>query len=65
MSRNTAIAITRYFASKRILMCSFDNLLKNVLKFLHENQAALRSKAIKSLTVIIASDPAILGDVNL
>lgn len=44
---------------------SFDILLKNILATLADNNANLRSKSLKALSMVIAVDPLILGSSNV
>ncbi|XP_059489671.1 nipped-B-like protein isoform X2 [Neocloeon triangulifer] len=61
----SAELICRYLASKRPFSFSFDVYLMQILKVLNENSIAIRTKAMKCLTMIVEADPAILGRTNM
>jgi hypothetical protein len=63
LPRDKLVQIIRSFASKRNFMKSFDQYLKHLVAVLGDAHAILRSKALKSLAAIIASDPDILKNV--
>ena len=57
--------ISRFLASKRPFSQSFDTYLKNIIKVLMEPLIAVRSKAMKCLTQIVESDPAVLARTDM
>lgn len=65
VSRAQAIQTTRILAMKRNLSTSFNILLKHVLNVFGESHATVRSKAMKTLQLIIAADPTILSNVSI
>ena len=61
----SAELISRFLASKRPFSQSFDTYLKNIIKVLMEPLIAVRSKAMKCLTQIVESDPAVLARTDM
>ncbi|XP_071439398.1 nipped-B-like protein [Hetaerina americana] len=57
----SAELISRYLASKRPFSQSFDAYLKQILRVLTESSIAIRTKAMKCLTMVVEADPAVLG----
>ncbi|CAG9855417.1 unnamed protein product [Phyllotreta striolata] len=57
----SAELIAQFLASKRYFSQSFDQYLKAILIVLKENSIAIRTKAMKCLTMIVEADPAVLG----
>ncbi|XP_042884604.1 nipped-B-like protein isoform X2 [Penaeus japonicus] len=53
--------ITRYLASKRPFSQSFDMYLKQILRVLTESAIAVRTKAMKCLTMVVEADPGVLS----
>ncbi|XP_042215621.1 nipped-B-like protein isoform X2 [Homarus americanus] len=53
--------ITRYLASKRPFSQSFDVYLKQILTVLTESAIAVRTKAMKCLTMVVEADPGVLS----
>lgn len=53
--------ISQYVASKRSFSQSFDRYLRKILVILCENTIAIRTKAMKCLTMIVEADPAVLA----
>ncbi|XP_066599133.1 nipped-B-like protein A [Prorops nasuta] len=64
---NSAELISQYLASKRPFSQSFDTYLKQILHVLTESSIAIRTKAMKCLTMIVEADPSVLarGDMQL
>ncbi|XP_076382138.1 nipped-B cohesin loading factor isoform X2 [Megalopta genalis] len=64
---NSAELISQYLASKRPFSQSFDRYLKQILHVLTESSIAIRTKAMKCLTMIVEADPSVLarGDMQL
>ncbi|KYB29713.1 nipped-B-like protein isoform X2 [Tribolium castaneum] len=58
---NSAELIAQYLASKRYFSQSFDMYLKAILMVLKETSIAIRTKAMKCLTMIVEADPSVLG----
>ncbi|XP_044256313.1 nipped-B-like protein [Tribolium madens] len=58
---NSAELIAQYLASKRYFSQSFDMYLKAILIVLKETSIAIRTKAMKCLTMIVEADPSVLG----
>jgi cohesin loading factor subunit SCC2 len=58
---NSAELIAQYLASKRYFSQSFDLYLKAILIVLKETSIAIRTKAMKCLTMIVEADPSVLG----
>lgn len=59
---SSAELITQYLASKRAFCQSFDVYLKQILiVVLKETSIAIRTKAMKCLTMIVEADPSVLG----
>ncbi|XP_050736968.1 nipped-B-like protein isoform X1 [Eriocheir sinensis] len=53
--------ITKYLASKRPFSQSFDLYLKQILRVLTESAIAVRTKAMKCLTMVVEADPGVLS----
>ncbi|CAB3386176.1 Hypothetical predicted protein [Cloeon dipterum] len=62
---DSAELICRYLASKRPFSYSFDVYLMQILKVLNEHSIAIRTKAMKCLTMVVEADPSILGRTNM
>ncbi|KAJ1519897.1 hypothetical protein ONE63_004137 [Megalurothrips usitatus] len=62
---NSAELITRFLASKRQFSQSFDAYLKQILRVLTETSIAIRTKAMKCLTMVVEADPSVLGRVDM
>ena len=62
---NSAELISQYLASKRSFSQSFDRYLKQILQVLTESSIAIRTKAMKCLTMIVEADPSVLGRVDM
>ena len=62
---NSAELISQYLASKRSFSQSFDRYLKQILQVLAESSIAIRTKAMKCLTMIVEADPSVLGRVDM
>ncbi|XP_063234204.1 nipped-B-like protein isoform X2 [Bacillus rossius redtenbacheri] len=62
---DSAELICRFLASKRPFSRSFDVYLKQILLVLAENSIAVRTKAMKCLTMIVEADPGVLGRVDM
>lgn len=58
---NSAELIAQYLASKRYFSQCFDFYLRHILHVLKETSIAIRTKAMKSLTMIVEADPSVLG----
>lgn len=58
---NSAELIAQYLASKRHFSQCFDRYLKAILIVLKESSIAIRTKAMKCLTMIVEADPSVLG----
>ncbi|XP_022901337.1 nipped-B protein [Onthophagus taurus] len=58
---NSAELIAQFLASKRYFSQSFDVYLRAILIVLRETSIAIRTKALKCLTMIVEADPAVLG----
>ncbi|ENN74150.1 hypothetical protein YQE_09123, partial [Dendroctonus ponderosae] len=58
---NSAELIVQFLASKRHFSQSFDQYLKAILMVLKETSIAIRTKAMKCLTMIVEADPSVLG----
>ncbi|XP_033210701.1 nipped-B-like protein [Belonocnema kinseyi] len=61
----SAELISQYLASKRSFSQSFDRYLKQILQVLTESSIAIRTKAMKCLTMIVEADPSVLGRVDM
>ncbi|CAH1960755.1 unnamed protein product [Acanthoscelides obtectus] len=61
IDQNSAELIAQYLASKRYFSQSFDHYLKAILFVLKETSIAIRTRAMKCLTMIVAADPSVLG----
>ncbi|XP_034230674.1 nipped-B-like protein [Thrips palmi] len=61
----SAELISRFLASKRPFSQSFDMYLKQILRVLTESSIAIRTKAMKCLTMVVEADPAVLGRVDM
>ncbi|XP_043932364.1 nipped-B-like protein [Protopterus annectens] len=57
--------IVRYLASMRPFAQSFDIYLTQILRVLGENAIAVRTKAMKCLSEVVAVDPSILGRLDM
>ncbi|XP_033636427.1 nipped-B-like protein A [Asterias rubens] len=53
--------VARYLASKRPFSQSFDIYLSQILRVLSETAVAVRTKAMKCLSSVVAADPSVLG----
>lgn len=62
---NSAELISQYLASKRPFSQSFDKYLKQILHVLTESSIAIRTKAMKCLTMIVEADPSVLARVDM
>ncbi|XP_029051204.1 nipped-B-like protein isoform X1 [Osmia bicornis bicornis] len=62
---NSAELISQYLASKRPFSQSFDRYLKQILRVLTESSIAIRTKAMKCLTMIVEADPSVLARVDM
>lgn len=60
-----ASIISRYLASQRPFAQSFDVYLTQILKVLSETAVAVRTKAMKCLTMVVEVDPAILARADI
>ncbi|KAG5893186.1 hypothetical protein JTB14_016463 [Gonioctena quinquepunctata] len=58
---SSAELIAQFLASKRYFSQSFDQYLKAILIVLKETSIAIRTKAMKCLTMIVEADPSVLG----
>lgn len=61
----SAELITRFLASKRPFSHSFDVYLKQILRVLTESSIAIRTKAMKCLTMVVEADPGVLGRLDM
>ncbi|XP_049783352.1 nipped-B-like protein [Schistocerca cancellata] len=61
----SAELISRYLASKRPFSQSFDAYLKHILCVLTESSIAIRTKAMKCLTMVVEADPAVLARMDM
>ncbi|XP_068082252.1 nipped-B-like protein isoform X2 [Anabrus simplex] len=61
----SAELISRYLASKRPFSQSFDAYLKQILCVLTESSIAIRTKAMKCLTMVVEADPAVLARIDM
>ncbi|KAF8784326.1 nipped-B-like protein [Argiope bruennichi] len=57
----TAELISQYLASTRYFSKSFDLYLSQILRVLSETAVAVRTKAMKCLTLVVEADPSILS----
>ncbi|XP_015917396.1 nipped-B-like protein A [Parasteatoda tepidariorum] len=57
----TAELISQYLASSRYFSKSFDLYLSQILRVLGETAVAVRTKAMKCLTLVVEADPSILS----
>lgn len=57
--------ISRYLASKRSFSKSFDLYLKQILCVLTESSIAIRTKALKCLTMVVEADPGVLARLDM
>ncbi|XP_037548031.1 nipped-B-like protein B [Nematolebias whitei] len=57
--------VVRYLASMRPFAQSFDIYLSQILRVLGESAIAVRTKAMKSLSEVVAVDPSILARVDM
>ncbi|XP_020300798.1 nipped-B-like protein A [Pseudomyrmex gracilis] len=62
---NSAELISQYLASKRPFSQSFDRYLKQILHVLTESSIAIRTKAMKCLTMIVEADPSVLARADM
>ncbi|XP_012262390.2 nipped-B-like protein [Athalia rosae] len=62
---NSAELISQYLASKRPFSQSFDRYLKQILHVLTESSIAIRTKAMKCLTMIVEADSSVLARVDM
>ncbi|XP_028045102.1 LOW QUALITY PROTEIN: nipped-B-like protein B [Monomorium pharaonis] len=62
---SSAELISQYLASKRPFSQSFDIYLKQILHVLTEPSIAIRTKAMKCLTMIVEADPSVLARVDM
>ncbi|XP_066990577.1 nipped-B-like protein isoform X1 [Macrobrachium rosenbergii] len=62
---DNAELITRYLASKRPFSQSFDMYLKQILRVLTESAIAVRTKAMKCLTMVVEADPGVLSRTDM
>lgn len=62
---NSAELISQYLASKRPFSQSFDRYLKQILQVLTESSIAIRTKAMKCLTMIVEADSSVLARVDM
>ncbi|XP_069483246.1 nipped-B-like protein isoform X4 [Ambystoma mexicanum] len=60
-----ACLIVRYLASMRPFAQSFDIYLTQILRVLGENAIAVRTKAMKCLSEVVAGDPSILARLDM
>ncbi|XP_046612263.1 nipped-B-like protein [Neodiprion virginianus] len=61
----SAELISQYLASKRPFSQSFDRYLKQILHVLTESSIAIRTKAMKCLTMIVEADSSVLARVDM
>jgi cohesin loading factor subunit SCC2 len=61
LTDQSSVAVVRFLASFRSLSKSFDYLLKQLLMVLKDSAVHVRTKAMKSLSTVVAVDPAILS----
>ncbi|XP_064482067.1 nipped-B-like protein [Ornithodoros turicata] len=61
LDQATAELISRFLASRRPFSQSFDVYLSQILRVLGESAVAVRTKAMKCLTLVVEADPSILG----
>ncbi|XP_037089456.1 nipped-B-like protein B [Pollicipes pollicipes] len=57
--------LCRYLASKRPFSRSFDVYLKQIIRVLSESAIAVRTKAMKCLTMVVEADPAVLARTDM
>uniref|UniRef100_A0ABD2WUA4 Nipped-B protein n=2 Tax=Trichogramma kaykai TaxID=54128 RepID=A0ABD2WUA4_9HYME len=62
---SSAELISQYLASTRPFSQSFDIYLQQILRVLTENSIAIRTKAMKCLTMIVEADPSVLARVDM
>ncbi|XP_078657407.1 nipped-B-like protein A isoform X3 [Branchiostoma floridae x Branchiostoma belcheri] len=65
LSYENACLIARYLASQRPFSQSFDIYLQQILRVLSENAIAVRTRAMKCLTAVVAVDPGILARADM
>ncbi|XP_035699183.1 nipped-B-like protein isoform X3 [Branchiostoma floridae] len=65
LSYENACVIARYLASQRPFSQSFDIYLQQILRVLSENAIAVRTRAMKCLTAVVAVDPGILARADM
>lgn len=58
---SNAELIAQYLASKRYFSHCFDQYLRAILNVLKESSIAIRTKAMKCLTMIVEADPSVLA----
>ena len=61
----SAELISQYLASTRPFSQSFDRYLNQILRVLTESSIAIRTKAMKCLTMIVEADPSVLARVDM
>ncbi|XP_055932716.1 nipped-B-like protein A, partial [Argiope bruennichi] len=61
----TAELISQYLASTRHFSKSFDLYLSQILRVLSETAVAVRTKAMKCLTLVVEADPSILSRTDM
>ncbi|XP_016839309.1 nipped-B-like protein [Nasonia vitripennis] len=62
---NSAELISQYLASTRPFSQSFDCYLQQILRVLTESSIAIRTKAMKCLTMIVEADPSVLARADM
>ncbi|KAJ8678892.1 hypothetical protein QAD02_014679 [Eretmocerus hayati] len=62
---NSAELISQYLASTRPFSQSFDRYLREILRVLTESSIAIRTKAMKCLTMIVEADPSVLARADM
>ncbi|KAF7993051.1 hypothetical protein HCN44_005832 [Aphidius gifuensis] len=62
---SSAELISQYLASKRSFSQSFDTYLKQIVRVLTESSIAIRTKAMKCLTMIVEADPSVLARADM
>ncbi|XP_072030780.1 nipped-B-like protein A isoform X2 [Amphiura filiformis] len=61
LTYDSAALVARYLASRRPFSQSFDIYLTQILRVLNENAVAVRTRAMKCLSSVVAADPSILA----
>ncbi|XP_022102804.1 nipped-B-like protein A isoform X2 [Acanthaster planci] len=61
LTYESASLVARYLASKRPFSQSFDIYLSQILRVLSETAVAVRTKAMKCLSSVVAADPSVLA----